>query len=101
MIFMVERQGQLVSRDEIATRLWGNGVHVDFRTGINTPIRKLRAALKDSPENPVFIETVPGKGYRFIARASQADRPAEATAARPNRPARPWLVALLALGLAT
>jgi DNA-binding winged helix-turn-helix (wHTH) protein len=100
MIFMVERQGQLVSRDEIATRLWGNGVHVDVESGVNTAIRKLRAALKDSPEAPVFIETVPGKGYRFIGRASQLDRPAEA-AARPNRPARPWLVAGLGLALAT
>ena len=100
MIFMVERQGQLVSRDEIATRLWGNGVHVDVESGVNTAIRKLRAALKDSPEMPVFIETVPGKGYRFIGRASQADRTAEATT-RPDRPARPWLVSGLALGLAT
>jgi TolB-like protein/DNA-binding winged helix-turn-helix (wHTH) protein/Tfp pilus assembly protein PilF len=100
MIFMVERQGQLVSRDEIATRLWGNGVHVDVESGVNTAIRKLRAALKDSPETPLFIETVPGKGYRFIARAAQADRPAEAPA-RPDRPARPWLAAGLALGLAT
>lgn len=100
MIFMVERQGQLVSRDEIATHLWGNGVHVDVESGVNTAIRKLRAALKDSPETPVFIETVPGKGYRFIGRVCQPDRPAEATA-RPDRPARPWLVAGLALGLAT
>lgn len=97
---MVERQGQLVSRDEIATCLWGNGVHVDVESGVNTAIRKLRAALKDSPETPVFIETVPGKGYRFIGRASQPDRPPEATA-RPDRQARPWLVAGLALGLAT
>jgi TolB-like protein/DNA-binding winged helix-turn-helix (wHTH) protein/Flp pilus assembly protein TadD len=99
MILMVERQGQLVSRDEIATRLWGNGVHVDVESGVNTAIRKLRAALKDSPETPVFIETVPGKGYRFIGRTSEADRAAEATT-RPDRPARPWLVAGLAFGLA-
>jgi TolB-like protein/Tfp pilus assembly protein PilF len=100
MIFMVERQGQLLSRDEIAIRLWGNGVHVDVESGVNTAIRKLRVALKDSPEIPVFIETVPGKGYRFIGRVSQADRPAEATVG-PGRLARRWLVAGLALGLAT
>ena len=98
MIFMVERQGQLVSREEIAARLWGNGVHVDVDSGVNTAIRKLRAALKDSPETPVFIERVPGKGYRFIGRASQPDRPAEAIT-RPDRPARRWLVAGLALGV--
>jgi len=78
----------------------GKRVHVDVESGVNTAIRKLRAALKDSPETPVFIETVPGKGYRFIGRASQLDRPAEVTT-RPDRPARPWLVAGLALGLAT
>jgi TolB-like protein/Tfp pilus assembly protein PilF len=100
MIFMVERQGQLVSRDDIAARLWGNGVHVDVESGVNTAIRKLRAALKDSPDAPVFIETVPGKGYRFIGRVSEPDRPPEATA-RPDRPARRWLVGGLALGLAT
>ena len=82
MIFMVERQGQLVSRDEIATRLWGNGVHVDVESGVNTAIRKLRAALKDSPEAPVFIETLPGKGYRFIGRASRQIVP------RKRRPAQ-------------
>jgi TolB-like protein/DNA-binding winged helix-turn-helix (wHTH) protein/Tfp pilus assembly protein PilF len=100
LIFMVERQGQLVSRDEIATRLWGNRVHVDVDSGVNTAIRKLRAALNDSPETPVFIERVPGKGYRFIGHFSERDHPAEATV-RPERPARRWIVAAVALGLAT
>ena len=100
MIFMVERQGQLVSRHEIATRLWGDGVHMDVESGVNTAIRKLRTALKDLPETPVFIETVPGKGYRFIGRASQPDPLAE-PAAHPNRRRRRWLVGGLALGLAT
>src|SRR5262249_7215074 len=54
------------TREEIAAHLWGNAVHVDVESGVNTAIRKLRSALKDSPENPAFIETVPGKGYRFV-----------------------------------
>ena len=47
MIFLVERHGQLVSRDEIAARLWGNSIHVDVESGVNTAVCKLRAALKD------------------------------------------------------
>ena len=57
----------LVSRGEIVERLWGKDVFVDVETGVHTAIRKIRQALRDSPEAPAFIETVPGKGYRFIA----------------------------------
>src|SRR4029450_2979677 len=48
-------------------RLWGKDVFVDVDTGVNTAISKIRQALRDSPEAPAFVETVPGKGYRFIA----------------------------------
>jgi len=92
LIFLVERRGQLVSREEIATRLWGNGVHVDVENGINTAMRKLRAALKDSPEKPVFIETVPGKGYRFVGTVAQEAHPTP-TASPPDRPKRRWKTA--------
>ena len=51
----------------LTARLWGQDVFVDVETGVNTAIRKIRQALHDSPEAPVFVETVPGKGYRFIA----------------------------------
>ena len=47
--------------------LWGKDVFVDVENGVNTAIRKLRQALRDAPDTPTFIETVPGKGYRFIA----------------------------------
>ena len=67
MILLVERRGQLVTRAEIVDRLWGKDVFVDVENGVNTAIRKLRQALRDSPDAPTFIETVPGKGYRFIA----------------------------------
>lgn len=67
LILLVERRGQLVSRDEIIDLLWGKDVFVDVETGIHTAIRKIRQALRDAPDSPVFIETVPGKGYRFIA----------------------------------
>jgi TolB-like protein/DNA-binding winged helix-turn-helix (wHTH) protein/Flp pilus assembly protein TadD len=67
LILLVGRRGQLVSRSEIVDALWGKDVFVDVENGVNTAIRKLRQALRDSPEAPTFIETVPGKGYRFIA----------------------------------
>jgi len=67
LILLVERRGLLVSRGEIVDRLWGKDVFLDVETGVHTAIRKIRQALRDAPEAPVFIETVTGKGYRFIA----------------------------------
>jgi TolB-like protein/Tfp pilus assembly protein PilF len=67
LILLVERRGRLVSRREIIERLWSDGVFVAVETSVNTAIRKVRQALRDSPEAPVCIETVPGRGYRFFA----------------------------------
>ena len=67
LILLVEGRHRLVSRDEIIDRLWGKDVFVDVETGVHTAIRKVREALRDSPDTPAFVETVPGKGYRFIA----------------------------------
>ena len=80
LILLVERRLQLVSRSEIVDRLWGKDVNVDVETGVNTAIRKIRQALHDSPEAPVFVETVSGKGYRFIV-------PVEVVPASPDPPA--------------
>jgi TolB-like protein/DNA-binding winged helix-turn-helix (wHTH) protein/Tfp pilus assembly protein PilF len=67
LILLLERHGELVSRDEIAQRLWGKDVFLDVEHGINVAIRKVRTALRDDPEKPRFVETVVGKGYRFAA----------------------------------
>jgi TolB-like protein/tetratricopeptide (TPR) repeat protein len=67
VILLVERRNQLVSRADIVGRLWAEGVFVDVETGVNTAIRKVRQALGDSPDSSKFVETVSGKGYRFIA----------------------------------
>lgn len=72
LLLLTEHRGHLVSRSEIVARLWGDGVFVDVETGINTAIRKVRQALGESPESPVFIETVSGKGYRFISSSVKA-----------------------------
>jgi len=67
LILLVERHRELVSRTEIVDRLWGDGVFVDVELGINTAIRKVRQVLGDATDTPTFIETVSGKGYRFVA----------------------------------
>jgi DNA-binding winged helix-turn-helix (wHTH) protein/predicted ATPase len=67
LILLVKRRGQLVSRAEIAERLWGKDVFLDVDHSINTAIRKVRQALRDDPDKPRFVETVVGKGYRFAA----------------------------------
>src|ERR1700674_4245670 len=66
LFLLVERHGQLVTREEILERVWGKGVFVDSETSINTAVRKLRRALSDDPEAPRFVVTVPTRGYRFI-----------------------------------
>jgi len=67
LIRLVERHRQLVWRADIAKHLWDPGVFVDVEMGVNTAVRKVRQALQDSQGSPAFIETISGKGYRFIA----------------------------------
>jgi TolB-like protein/DNA-binding winged helix-turn-helix (wHTH) protein/Tfp pilus assembly protein PilF len=67
LFLLVEKQGELVTREEVADRLWGTTVFVDVDHSINTAVRKIRMVLRDDPDKPRFIETVVGKGYRFAA----------------------------------
>jgi eukaryotic-like serine/threonine-protein kinase len=67
LALLLERPGELVTREEIQQRLWSSDTFVEFDAGLNTAMRKLRAALSDSADNPTFIETVPRRGYRFLA----------------------------------
>ena len=67
LLLMLERPGALVSRDEIRKRLWSEDVFVDVDASIRTAVLKIRQVLGDSGESPRFVETVTGKGYRFIA----------------------------------
>jgi TolB-like protein/DNA-binding winged helix-turn-helix (wHTH) protein/Tfp pilus assembly protein PilF len=64
---LVEQKGQIVSRDQLAERIWGKGVSLDADNSLNVAIRKLRQALGDNPEEPHFIQTITGQGYRLIA----------------------------------
>ena len=67
LMFLVEKQGQLMTREQIADALWGKDVFVDVDQGINTAIRKIRMALDDNSGQPRCLQTVVGRGYRFIA----------------------------------
>jgi Tol biopolymer transport system component/DNA-binding winged helix-turn-helix (wHTH) protein len=67
LILLVSRQGELVYREEIVQEIWGNDVFVETEHSVNTAVRKVRQTLGDDPEKVRFIQTVVGKGYRFIA----------------------------------
>lgn len=67
LLMLIEEHGKVVSREAISDHVWGKGVFVDVDNGINTAIRKIRQVLNDDPQNPRFVETIPGVGYRFIA----------------------------------
>ena len=67
LLLLVERRGQLVTRREILSAVWGNEVVRDVDHSINTAVGKIRYALKDDPDNPRLLQTIPGKGYRFSA----------------------------------
>ena len=67
LVMLVERPGEMVTRDELRARLWSADTFVDFDHSLNTAINKLREALSDSASNPRFVQTVARRGYRFIA----------------------------------
>jgi len=67
LLALLERPGDLITREELTSRLWPDGTFVDFDRGLNKAMNHLREALRDSAEHPQFIETLPRKGYRFIA----------------------------------
>ncbi|HJZ51899.1 MAG TPA: winged helix-turn-helix domain-containing protein [Candidatus Acidoferrales bacterium] len=70
---LVAQPGTLVTREELKKRLWADDTFVDFETGLNTAVSKLREALNDDAEHPGYIETVPRRGYRFLARVENGD----------------------------
>jgi DNA-binding winged helix-turn-helix (wHTH) protein/TolB-like protein len=78
LCLLLERAGQVVSREEIQATLWPKGTFVEFDDGLNTAVRKLRQALGDSADHPIYIETLPKRGYRFLGHAAQGGaEPAE------------------------
>jgi Tol biopolymer transport system component/DNA-binding winged helix-turn-helix (wHTH) protein len=75
LVALLERRGETVTRSELEKRLWPEGLFVDFEHGINVAVKKLRSALLDSVDDPRYILTLPGEGYRFIAQAEEVATP--------------------------
>jgi TolB-like protein/DNA-binding winged helix-turn-helix (wHTH) protein/Flp pilus assembly protein TadD len=109
---LVQQPGRLVTRDQIRDRLWGSDTVVEFDQGLNNCIRGIRTALQDHAQSPTYVETLPRRGYRFIAPVQTAPEPFSAGPTVPSAPAsaaRPWmkrgvlaavgLVAALVLGM--
>ena len=108
---LLERRGEVVTREELKQKLWPGNTLVDFDDGLNTAVKKIRDLLGDSAERPRYIETIPRRGYRFIVAgepqqgatpeaqpgtvAQAFDRPSSATRAIP----RPWLLVALTLAI--
>lgn len=108
LLALLEKPSDLVTREDLVRRLWPAGTYVDYDRGLNKAILSLREALNDSAENPRFVETLPRKGYRFIASVApeqpeSSDAPAPPHPERASRSGR-WIIAALvvlaALGVA-
>ena len=104
LALLLRRPGELVTREELRSELWPADTFVDFEHGLNTAVKKLRQALDDSPETPRFVETLPKRGYRFMAPPSapgfEAGSPAASLVAPPLKPWRlhgPWAVVVIML----
>ena len=83
LTLLVSRPGSLVTREEIQQRVWGTETFIDFDTGLNSAIRQIRHALKDDTEAPRFIETVPRRGYRFLALLEKIENNSREPAVQP------------------
>jgi DNA-binding winged helix-turn-helix (wHTH) protein/TolB-like protein len=112
LAILAARPGEVVSREDLRQRVWADGTFVDFERGLNFCIAQIRSALGDSAESPRFIETLPRRGYRFVApvhaeppQSSAVDRGLQPAGPiqTPRRPRRRWLAyaaLLLAAGAA-
>jgi len=99
LVLLLERPGELVSREELRQRLWANDVFVDFERSLNSAVKKLRRALNEDPQEPRYIETYPRKGYRFIGVIEQEPAPTVRPASS-DAPGNHRLVAQLPLSTA-
>lgn len=70
LIALLDRAGEVVSRGDLRVKLWPQGTHVNYDANVNTTVNKLRLALGDSPDKPIYVETIPRQGYSFVGRVS-------------------------------
>jgi DNA-binding winged helix-turn-helix (wHTH) protein len=88
LMALVQKPGELVTREELRMQLWPSDTHVNYDANVNTTVNKLRQVLGDSPEQPVYVETIPRKGYSFVAKIEYTDR-LPTHQARSSEPAGP------------
>lgn len=94
LVALLERPGDVVTRAELTTLLWGHETFVDATAGLNTAVAKVREALGDEPEQPIYIETIPKRGYRFIGRTIGTELrvdPQVIDDVRTDTPVRPFV----------
>ena len=89
LTLLLKRPGEVVTREEVRQALWPGDTFVDFDVGLNSAIKRLRDALNDSAENPRFVETLPRRGYRFVAALETSPGAAPPALEAPPRPAPP------------
>jgi DNA-binding winged helix-turn-helix (wHTH) protein len=74
LLALLQKPGEIVTREELRSQLWPADSHVNYDANVNTTVNKLRQILSDSPDQPTFVETIPRKGYSFVAKVRFADR---------------------------
>src|SRR5438874_7313675 len=84
LLALIEKQGEVVTREELRMRLWPADTHVNYDANVNTTVNKLRQALGDSSDQPLYIETVPRRGYCLVVQPECSDLPAVSMAVAPN-----------------
>jgi len=75
LIALLQKPGHIVTREELRMQLWPADTHVNYDANVNTTVNKLRQVLGDSPDQPLYVETIPRKGYSFVGKIQYADRP--------------------------
>src|SRR4029077_17113023 len=105
LAMLLEEPGEMVTREELQRKLWAADTFVDFEHGLNKAINKLREALGESADRPIFIETLARRGDRFIGPTDAAAAPgsveivpaAQGDESAPQRRVRPWMIAMASL----
>ena len=100
LALLLSRPGEIVTREELQREVWGTDTHVDFERGLNFCIAQVRSALKDSAESPRYLQTIPTRGYLFIAPVTREEDAAPAVAPASVAVRRPTARQALALTLA-
>lgn len=85
LLALLEKPGDILTREALRTRLWPADTHVNYDANVNTTVNKLRQVLGDSPDAPVFVDTIPRKGYSFVATVEYLDRLAPLPEVAPAR----------------